>query len=228
LFSYFNQSLPADPALTRRGCIPLHLNSNMGENSEIISLVFATGNVHKTREIQQVIGSRFRLLNLTDLGFTGEIPEEQDTLEGNSAQKAWYIFNKFQMNCFADDTGLEIEALQGEPGVYSARYAGPQCSFEDNMNKVLAAMSGMEDRKARFRTVIALIESGNLTTFQGEIRGTITREKKGGQGFGYDPIFLPEGSDRTFAEMDAVEKNRISHRALAVQKLIVYLNKKFT
>ncbi len=132
-----------------------------------------------------------------------------------------------RINCFADDTGLEIDALHGEPGVYSARYAGENCSFEDNMNKVLAAMEGIKNRKARFRTVIALVENGKLTTFQGEIQGVITREKHGLQGFGYDPVFLPDGFDRTFAEMDLAEKNRISHRALAVQKLIDYLTTRY-
>jgi XTP/dITP diphosphohydrolase len=197
------------------------------EEKEKIRLVFATGNRHKLHEIQQVIGSRIHLHGLADIGFTGEIPEEQDTLEGNAAQKALYIFDRYGTDCFADDTGLEIEALGGEPGVYSARYAGEACSFEDNMNKVLAAMSGIENRKARFRTVIALVEQGKVTAFEGEIRGLITREKHGEKGFGYDPIFLPEGHDRTFAEMELAEKNRISHRALAVIKLVEYLRTRY-
>jgi XTP/dITP diphosphohydrolase len=199
----------------------------MDGNSEKISLVFATGNGHKVREIQEVIGTSIRLLNLTDLGFNGEIPEDQDTIEGNAAQKAWYIYDKYKINCFADDTALEIDALLGDPGVYSARYAGIHCSFEDNMNKVLSVMAGIENRKARFRTVIALVETGRLSTFQGEIEGTITREKRGWHGFGYDSIFLPDGSKHTFAEMGSREKNRISHRALAIQKLVIYLKKNY-
>jgi XTP/dITP diphosphohydrolase len=193
------------------------------ETNELSKLVFATNNRHKLEEIRHLAGKHIRLLSLSDIGFTGDIPEEADTIEGNAAQKAWFIYERYGINCFADDTGLEIEALHGEPGVYSARYAGENCSFEDNMNKVLASMKGIENRKARFRTVIALIENGKLTTFQGEIKGIITPEKHGVQGFGYDPVFLPEGFDRTFAEMELGEKNRISHRALAVQKLIDYL-----
>jgi XTP/dITP diphosphohydrolase len=190
-------------------------------------LVFATNNKHKLEEIQHLAGPHIHLLSLSDLGFTGDIPEEEHTIEGNAAQKAWYIYDRYGTNCFADDTGLEINALHGEPGVYSARYAGENCTFEDNMNKVLSAMQGTENRKARFRTVIALIENGKLTTFQGEIQGVITSEKHGHQGFGYDPVFLPDGFDRTFAEMDLAEKNRISHRALAVQKLIDYLTNRY-
>jgi len=197
------------------------------EKKESGTLVFATNNKHKLEEIQHLAGPQIHLLSLSDLGFTGDIPEEKETIEDNAAQKAWFIFDRYGTSCFADDTGLEIDALHGEPGVYSARYAGENCSFEDNMNKVLAAMNGMENRKARFRTVIALIENGKLTTFQGEIQGIITHEKHGLQGFGYDPIFLPDGFDRTFAEMDLGEKNRISHRALAVQKLIDYLRTRY-
>jgi XTP/dITP diphosphohydrolase len=199
----------------------------MVKNSGIISLVFATNNRHKVREVQEVIGNGIHLLNLRDLGFTGEIPEEQDTIDGNAAQKARFIYDRYKINCFADDTALEIEALNGEPGVYSARYAGDACSFEDNMKKVLTSMSGAENRDARFRTVIALVEDGRLLTFQGIIRGTITEEKRGKNGFGYDPVFLPDGFDRTFAEMEPDEKNRISHRALAMQKLIAYLTTKY-
>jgi XTP/dITP diphosphohydrolase len=197
------------------------------EKKQLNSLVFATNNKHKLDEIRHLVSPYIQLLGLSDLGFSGEIPEEMDTIEGNAAQKAWYIYDRYKTGCFADDTGLEIEALHGEPGVYSARYAGENCSFEDNMNKVLAAMKGISNRKARFRTVIALVENGKLTTFQGEIKGVITREKAGRQGFGYDPVFLPDGFDRTFAEMDLAEKNRISHRALAVQKLIDYLTTRY-
>jgi XTP/dITP diphosphohydrolase len=198
------------------------------EKSENNRLVFATNNLHKLEEIQEAIGNRIQLVNLAELGFKGEIPEEQDTIDGNAAQKAFFIFNRFGIDCFADDTGLEIDALNGDPGVYSARYAGENCSFEDNINKVLASLSRKTNRKARFRTVIALVENGKLSTFQGEIKGTITMERRGLHGFGYDPIFLPEGFDRTFAEMELHQKNRISHRALAVQKLVAYLSKNFT
>lgn len=197
------------------------------EEREMIRLVFATGNRHKLNEIQQVVGSRFHIDGLADIGFTGDIPEEQDTLEGNAVQKAMYIYERYGVDCFADDTGLEIETLGGAPGVYSARYAGEACSFEDNMNKVLSSMNGMENRKARFRTVIALVERGQVTSFEGEIRGSITPEKHGKLGFGYDPIFLPQGYNRTFAEMELTEKNSISHRALAVMKLVEYLRTRY-
>jgi XTP/dITP diphosphohydrolase len=197
------------------------------EKKELNALVFATNNKHKIEEIRHLINPHIHLLGLPDIGFAGDIPEEENTIEGNAAQKAWFIYDRYEINCFADDTGLEIDALHGEPGVYSARYAGENCSFEDNMNKVLVAMEKTENRKARFRTVIALVENGKLTTFQGEIHGVITREKRGLQGFGYDPVFLPDGFDRTFAEMDLAEKNRISHRALAVQKLIDYLTTRY-
>jgi len=198
------------------------------KKSESARLVFATGNGHKVREIQELTGTSFHILSLKDLGFTGEIPEDQDTIEGNAAKKAWFVFNTYKMNCFADDTGLEIDYLHGAPGVFSARYAGENCSFDDNMEKVLTGMMGAGNRNARFRTVIALVENGRLTSFQGEIRGVITTEKKGRNGFGYDPIFIPEGFDRTFAEMDPEEKNRISHRALAIRKLISHLQTKIT
>jgi XTP/dITP diphosphohydrolase len=194
----------------------------------IHTLVFATNNPNKVKEIQDVIGHGIKLLNPSDLGFNGLIPEEKDTLDENAEQKARFIYDKFGIACIADDTGLEIEALHGAPGVYSARYAGANCTFDDNMNKVLACMTGVKNRKARFRTVIALVENKRLVTFQGEIQGSITTEKRGNQGFGYDPIFLPEGFDRTFAEMGFGEKNRISHRALAVNKLIEYLSMNFT
>jgi len=180
-------------------------------------LVFATNNRHKFEEIQGILRDRVELLNLAEIGCNDEIPEEHDTLEGNAAQKAFYIYRKFGVDCFADDTGLEIDALHGEPGVYSARYAGEICTFEDNMNLVLSKMTGIKNRAARFRTVIALVERGNLTSFEGVIEGSITREKRGLKGFGYDPIFEPTGSNHTFAEMPLSEKNKISHRALAIE-----------
>jgi XTP/dITP diphosphohydrolase len=187
-------------------------------------LVFATNNKHKFDEINQVLGNKVKMQSLLDLGFTGEIPEEMHTLEGNAAQKALFIYSKFGLDCFADDTGLEIEALDGEPGVFSARYAGKNCSFEDNMNKVLQKMNRKTNRNARFRTVIALVESGQLRYFEGEVRGTIIQEKRGAKGFGYDPIFLPAGYSQTFAEMSLADKNLISHRARAVSQLIEYFS----
>jgi len=190
------------------------------------SLVFATNNKHKFDEINHAIGNKVKLQSLIDIGFTGEIPEETQTLEGNAAQKALFIYSKFGLDCFADDTGLEIEALNGEPGVFSARYAGMNCSFEDNMNKVLRKMHGKANRDARFRTVIALVEGGQLRYFVGEIRGTIVQEKRGSKGFGYDPIFLPEGYSKTFAEMSLADKNLISHRARAIDQLIQYFSQR--
>ena len=188
-------------------------------------LIFATNNKHKVNEIRDVLGDRVELLDLSDIGFTGNIPEDQDTLEGNAAQKALYIYNRFGMNCFADDTGLEIEALHGEPGVFSARYAGENCTFEDNMNKVLEKLKDHSNRKARFRTVIALVEEGNLSFFRGEVSGSILSEKHGLKGFGYDPIFRPEGYRQTFAEMTLGDKNKISHRAKAIHELLLYISK---
>ncbi len=187
-------------------------------------LVFATNNKHKFDEINHILGNKVKMQSLLDLGFTGEIPEEMHTLEGNAAQKALFIYSKFGLDCFADDTGLEIEALDGEPGVFSARYAGKHCSFEDNMNKVLQKMDGKINRNARFRTVIALVESGQLRYFEGEVRGTIIQEKRGIKGFGYDPIFLPAGYSQTFAEMALADKNLISHRARAFSRLMEYFS----
>ncbi len=191
-----------------------------------MKLVFATNNTYKFREILEIAGNTFNLIKLSDLGFNGEIPEDYHSLEENAAQKAFFIYNKFAVNCFSDDTGLEIDALNNEPGVFSARYAGNRCTFEDNMLKVLEKMRGEKNRKARFRTVIALVEEGNLNVFEGEIKGLITEEVRGNEGFGYDPIFQPDGCDRTFAEMQPDEKNRISHRKIAIQKLLDYLIKK--
>jgi XTP/dITP diphosphohydrolase len=196
-------------------------------NEESKKWVFATNNLHKLQEIREKTGSAFKLLSLSELGFTGEIPEEADSLEGNAAQKAFFIYDRYRVNCFADDTGLEIDALNGAPGVYSARYAGEKCTFDDNVSKVLHELGGTADRKARFRTVIALVENGRLTTFEGLIPGTITTVRKGSDGFGYDPVFMPEGYDRTFAEMTLAEKNAISHRALAVEKLITYIKSRY-
>jgi XTP/dITP diphosphohydrolase len=188
-----------------------------------MDLVFATNNQHKLKELQAILGDEFRLLSLKDIGCEEEIPEEQETLEGNASQKSYFIYNKYGYNCFADDTGLEIEALSGEPGVYSARYAGEEKSAEANMRKVLEKMAKINHRKARFRTVISLILNGKEQLFEGIVDGTILTEKHGGSGFGYDPIFQPDGFKQTFAEMELSEKNKISHRGRAVQKLVAYL-----
>lgn len=189
------------------------------------TLVFATNNKHKFAEINSKLSQQFTLKTLSDIGFTDEIPETHETIEENASEKSFYIFNRFNIDCFADDTGLEIEALDGEPGVYSARYAGKNATFDDNMNKVLKKLEGVENRKALFKTVISLVENGKETTFEGIVNGVITEQKRGGNGFGYDPVFIPEGYNITFAEMPLEEKNKISHRAKAVQKLIDYLLK---
>ena len=186
-------------------------------------LVFATNNPHKLKELQALLGDEFHLLGLKDIGCLEEIPEEQPTLEGNARQKAFFIFEKYGYPCFADDTGLEIEALDGEPGVYSARYAGEEKDAEANMKKVLQRMVKIKNRKARFRTVISLVTDGKEKQFEGAVAGEITRKKRGHSGFGYDPIFLPEGYQETFAEMDLSRKNAISHRGKAVEKLVEYL-----
>ena len=189
-----------------------------------MELVFATNNQHKLEELQALLGSKIRLLSLNDIGCSDEIPEEQPTLEGNASQKAFYVFNKFGFNCFADDTGLEIEALNGEPGVYSARYAGEEKNPQANMSKVLRLMEKINNRKARFRTVISLVVDGKEVQFEGVVDGEILTEKQGDKGFGYDPLFKPAGFQKTFAEMNMTEKNSISHRGRAVEKLVNYLN----
>jgi len=188
-----------------------------------MKLVFATNNQHKLKELQAILGDHFELLSLKDIGCEEEIPEEQPTLEGNARQKAEYIYEKYGYSCFADDTGLEIDALNGEPGVYSARYAGEAKDPQANMDKVLAKLKNEGNRKARFRTVISLALDGDEKQFEGIVEGEITRKKRGGSGFGYDPVFLPNGYEQTFAEMDLSDKNEISHRARAVQKLVEYL-----
>ena len=164
--------------------------------------------------------------SLKDINLEGDIPETSDTLEGNATQKAEWIYNRIGQDCFADDTGLEVEALDGAPGVYSARYAGEGCSFADNVNKLLKAMDGQTNRKARFRTVICFIENGEKHYFEGIVNGTIIEKGSGNMGFGYDPIFVPDGYDISFAEMPLDEKNKISHRGLATQKLVEYLKNK--
>ncbi len=188
-----------------------------------MKLLIATNNLHKVQEIRHALDQRIELLTLNDIGFSGDIPETEKTVEGNAIQKAFFIYERYRINCFADDTGLEIEALNGEPGVYSARYAGEDCCFENNINKVLAAMQSVKNRSALFRTVIALIMDGKLITFEGIVKGMICDKRRGENGFGYDPIFQPEGLDKTFAEISLEEKNRLSHRAIAVRKLVHYL-----
>ncbi|MCK3685965.1 non-canonical purine NTP diphosphatase [Maribellus sp. YY47] len=188
-----------------------------------MELVFATNNAHKVKEIQAILGDEFRLLSLKDIACEEDIPEEQETLEGNASQKAFYVYDKYGYNCFADDTGLEIEALNGEPGVYSARYAGEEKNSEANMQKVLDKLKKINDRKARFRTVISLVVNGEEVLFEGIVNGEILQERRGGAGFGYDPIFRPDGKDQSFAEMELSEKNKISHRGRAVQKLVEHL-----
>ena len=190
-------------------------------------IVFATNNKNKLAEIREMLaGTGFEVLSLADIGCHDDIPETAATLEGNALQKANYVYNKYATPCFADDTGLEVDALGGAPGVYSARYAGGEGhDSEANMAKLLAKLSGNSDRRARFRTVIALIEGGQEEPklFEGIVTGEITADRRGGEGFGYDPIFRPDGHAETFAEMGHEMKNKISHRARAVAKLVEYL-----
>ncbi len=187
-------------------------------------LVFATNNSHKLQEVSKILGDNLELVNLHDINCQEDIPETAETLEGNALLKARYIKEHYGFDCFADDTGLEVEALNNAPGVYSARYAGPGHDAQANMRKLLCEMEGKENRKARFRTVIALILDGKEYLFDGIINGVITAEKKGESGFGYDPIFMPDGYTQTFAELGDDIKNTISHRALAVHKLAEFLS----
>lgn len=188
-----------------------------------MKLVFATHNHNKAKEIQSLLEERFEILTLTEIDCNDEIPETAETLEGNSLLKAQFVSENFKVNCFADDTGLEIEALDGNPGVYSARYAGEEKSAEANMNRVLSELENSINRTAQFRTVITLFLEGKTHTFEGIVKGEIIREKRGTDGFGYDPIFVPEGQNKTFAEMTMAEKNLQSHRARAFQKMIDFL-----
>ncbi len=191
-----------------------------------MKIVFATHNAHKVSEVQAVLGSEYQLVTATEAGITEEIPEAQPTIEGNALQKARYVYEHTGLNCFADDTGLEVEALNGAPGVYSARYAGEHVSYADNNVLLLKNLAGCENRKARFRTVIALIVDGKEYLFEGRVEGTIATEPHGEGGFGYDPLFVPEGSQLTFAEMSSEAKNKISHRGRAVAKLVAFLHGK--
>ncbi|MBK5195963.1 MAG: non-canonical purine NTP diphosphatase [Proteiniphilum sp.] len=189
-------------------------------------IVFATNNKHKLEEIRRIADNQLQILSLSDINCNGEIDETGATLEENALVKARYVKERFGYDCFADDTGLEVEALEGGPGVYSARYAGESCHPEDNMQKLLSVLQGARNRNARFRTVIALLINSEEHLFEGIVRGRITEERRGGSGFGYDPIFIPEGHDLTFAELGNDIKNRISHRALATVKLMEFLMKK--
>ncbi len=187
------------------------------------NLVFATNNAHKLSEVKAILEPEYKIISLDELKCYDEIPETATTLEGNAFIKASFVFEKFGLNCFADDTGLEVEALNGEPGVYSARYAGENNDSKKNMTKVLNLLGNSANRKACFRTVIALIQAGKTTFFEGKIEGDISLIPTGNSGFGYDPIFVPEGYNRSFAELSSAEKNLISHRALAVKKLAEHL-----
>lgn len=189
-----------------------------------MQLVFASNNKNKIKEIQQLLPDSIEILSLESIGCHEEIPETAETIEGNAIIKANYVTEKYGYNCFADDTGLEIEALNGEPGVYSARYAGEQKNANDNMDKVLNALGDSNNRTAQFKTVIALNINGEQQLFTGIAKGEITIEKSGNQGFGYDPIFRPEGYQETFADLELDIKNKISHRGKATQMLISYLS----
>ena len=186
-------------------------------------LVFSTNNTHKLEEVSLILGDKIELLSLKDIHCDVDIPETENTLEGNALLKAEYVYNTYGLNCFGDDTGLEIETLNNEPGVYSARYAGEDKNSQANMLKVLHKLEGKENRKAQFRTAIALILDGEKYLFEGIIKGEIIKEKRGESGFGYDPIFIPEGYDQTFAQLGNDVKNKISHRALAINKLCEFL-----
>lgn len=191
-----------------------------------MKLVFATNNLNKLSEVISLVKTNARILSLDDIGCSDDIPETFPTIEENALQKAEYIYNKFGLNCLADDSALEIDFLNGEPGVYSARYAGTNSDANKNIDKVLQKLSHTDLRGAKFRTVIALIVNGNKYLFEGECLGQITQQKQGKHGFGYDPIFLPDGFSKTFAEMSKFEKGKISHRSIAVKKLISFINSK--
>ena len=188
-----------------------------------MKLVFATNNRHKIEEVRKILPDAIELLTLSDIGCTEVLPETGNTLEQNASQKARYIHDKYGYDCFADDSGLEVDALHGRPGVFSARYAGGQGNSAENIKKVLGELNQETNRKAKFRTVIALMIGEGTNFFEGEIKGSITHQEKGSGGFGYDPIFIPDGQELTFAEMEPEQKNNISHRAVAIHKLAEYL-----
>ncbi len=190
-----------------------------------MKLVFATNNKHKLEEVKKILPASFELLTLDDIGCDEDLPETGNTFAKNAEEKAQYVYRKYGYDCFADDSGLEVEALGGRPGVYSARFSGAHGNSSENIKKVLIELSGEENRRAKFRTVIALIRKDETLFFEGEIKGEITLTERGANGFGYDPVFVPDGFHITFAEMNAALKNKISHRAIAVQKLAEYLTK---
>lgn len=187
------------------------------------TLIFATGNPGKAKEVGELLDGLMTVKSLKDIGFTEEIPEDHPTLEANAIQKAQHIYDRYGEDCFAEDTGMEVMALNGAPGVYSARYAGLQRNDQDNMDLVLKNLKDKEDRSAQFRTVVALILDGEIHTFTGIVKGEIAKTKTGEMGFGYDPIFVPQGHSTSFAEMGAADKNKISHRGRAIEKLIAFL-----
>lgn len=189
-----------------------------------MKLVIATQNKHKIEEIKPGLNPEIELIGLSDLHFLGDVPENSDTLEGNALEKAKFIYDKYHFNTMSDDTGLEVESLNGEPGIYSARYAGESKNSDNNIEKLLNKLKGKSNRNARFRTVIALIIKNKEYLFEGIVEGIIIENRKGNMGFGYDPVFQPEGYNKTFAEMTLEEKNEISHRARALKKLTVFLN----
>jgi len=185
-------------------------------------IVFATNNEHKLQEVKAILAGKVEVISLAEIGCEDDIPETENTLEGNATLKAKYVYEKFRIGCFADDTGLEIAALNGKPGVFSARYAGEPTNSHNNMLKVLNEMTETTNRSAQFRTVIALVENGNYNYFEGIVKGTIATKAQGSAGFGYDPIFIPDGFEKSFAELNPEIKNTISHRAIAMEKLLHY------
>lgn len=187
------------------------------------NLIFATHNSNKTQEVERMLDSIYLIKDLNSIGITEEIPETGDTLDENARQKARYVHSRNNCNVFADDTGLEVEALNGQPGTHTARYAGPECDSSKNIAKLLNAMDGVHNRRAQFRTVICLILGNSEYLFEGIVKGTIATELSGNGGFGYDPVFIPDGYDKTFAEMTLEEKNKISHRGQAISKLAKFL-----
>lgn len=189
-----------------------------------MKIVFATGNAHKVSEISKIIDESIQLVGLKDIGCFEDIPETSDTIEGNAIQKAQYVYDKYGFNCFAEDTGLEVKALNMQPGVYTARYAGEAKDPDANMNKLLKELQDKESREARFKTVIAYIKEGEISTFEGIANGNIAEARMGEEGFGYDPVFIPENEERSFAQMSSNEKNKISHRGKAMAKFLNFLN----
>ena len=192
-----------------------------------MKIVFATNNQHKLSEIRHAVSKNINIVSLKDVNIIEEIPETQDTIEGNAIQKAQFVYDNYGLNCFADDTGLEVTVLNNRPGVYSARYAGPECSSKKNIIKLLGELKNHEDRSAKFRTIIAYVEGSNIFTFEGIAEGQITLEPKGIEGFGYDPVFIPKGYKQTFAEMKLEQKNTISHRAKALRNFIDFLTSRY-